>query len=302
MKNMFKSLIIALSMMSGAIIANADPKTISKPPIASPSYKNFSYFGDKSNIAILRVRDGNTTKDILAYSGPMAKTTTKIIQYFHKQYPYIHEITLNSTGGLVTEGIRLGMYFSNTGMSVSISPNRVCLSACAYAFIGGTNYRIDGLLGFHTGFLMKRKDAPVLKSPKPDSTGVSPAVNHAYEHGHYMGAFYSKWFMQNGFNINLFMTIAAKTTMDKFYVMNHEKELYQWMARDNNSKVNDYTKFLVSKPKLTKGATIMTGKDMMMWLKANTGKNGQNNRGRKILSGKMLWSSTIKTRLLFFGK
>jgi len=300
MKFFKKILIQGIAAFSLIGLGIASPVPVSNPystEIATPKYDNFTFLNDKSSIAILRIQDGNKIHDILAYSGPMAVTTTNIINYFYKQYPYIDEITLNSNGGLVTEGIKLGTFFSQKRLKVSIAPSRVCLSACAYAFIGGTDYRIDGLLGFHTGFLVRPKNAPPAKMSKPDRTGIPPEENNIYQQGHYMGALYSMWFMENGFNLNLFLTIAAKTSMKNFYVMNHEKELYQWLVRDDNAKMNDYRKFLVQKPKLFKGATIMSGKDMMMWLAANTGKYGHNNRGRRILSIKVIWSPTIKAGL-----
>ena len=182
-------------------------------------------------------------------------------------------------------------------MKVSIAPGRVCLSACAYAFIGGTDYRIDGLLGFHTGYLRHNAGDPNSFPLPPDSTGVSPDVNNAYQQGHYMGALFSLWFLQNGFNHYLFMTISAKTSIEKFLVMKHEDELYKWMARDNSTDINDYAKFLKPNQELIRGTTIMTGREMMLWLQGNTGSTGHNNRGRAILSFKSVWSPQIRSNL-----
>jgi len=214
MKHIVKTIIstLIISVLSSFVIADPSPYDA---PITTPNYQNFNWINDSSNMAILRINDNGVIRDIIAYVGPIGATTTDVIRFAHEQYPYIDEVNITSPGGLTMSGIELGMFFSNNQLKVSIAPGRICLSACAYAFIGGTDYRIDGMLGFHTGYLRHNAGDPITLPLPPDNTGISPDVNNAYQQGHYMGALFSLWFLQNGFNHHLFMTISAKTSIEK---------------------------------------------------------------------------------------
>lgn len=58
-------------------------------------------------------------------------------------------VTLSSPGGVLTEGVRLGRIIREFDLSTHISD--ACLSACAYAYLGGSLRALnkDELLGFH---------------------------------------------------------------------------------------------------------------------------------------------------------
>ncbi len=55
-----------------------------------------------------------------------------------KKYKYKY-IFLNSTGGKVEEGILLGSYFRKHKIETFIEEEKICASACSYAFFGGTD-------------------------------------------------------------------------------------------------------------------------------------------------------------------
>jgi len=66
-------------------------------------------------------------------------------------------IYFNSPGGNLLGGIRLGKYFKRKGIKTVIQGNSICASACALAFLGGTDRNgnkwmsstTTSLLGFH---------------------------------------------------------------------------------------------------------------------------------------------------------
>jgi len=70
-------------------------------------------------------------------------------------------VCLNSPGGSFAEGISLGYYFSGNGISTFIDRDAACLSACAIAFMFGTDHNkpsrtmhVLAKLGFHAPFLV----------------------------------------------------------------------------------------------------------------------------------------------------
>lgn len=70
-------------------------------------------------------------------------------------------VCLNSPGGSFAEGISLGYYFAGNGISTFIDRDAACLSACAIAFMFGTDHskpsrtlHVLGKLGFHAPFLV----------------------------------------------------------------------------------------------------------------------------------------------------
>lgn len=66
-------------------------------------------------------------------------------------------VYLGSEGGDLYEGMRLGLYFKTHGIKTSLEGNMFCASACALAFLGGTDSKgkvwrstsTNARLGFH---------------------------------------------------------------------------------------------------------------------------------------------------------
>jgi hypothetical protein len=60
-------------------------------------------------------------------------------------------VILNSPGGDLAGGLKLGVAFREAGSSVGVAPGGGCFSACAYAFFGGVKRTVlsGGKLGVH---------------------------------------------------------------------------------------------------------------------------------------------------------
>lgn len=244
-----------------------------------PSYKNFQWvYENKFAIGIFRVKVDDGTKDIFAYEGEITKNTTEIINFFHEQYPEITEIAFNSPGGTAYESFELGAFLSNKGFSVTVPAGRICLSACAFAFIGGTDYLIDGTLGFHVAWV----------DFEEDTTFDENDVNSGYRAGQLLGNQMTIWFMQNGFTPHIATQIAYKTDKSKFLVFRHEDELNQWYTRndiaENDISVNylypDIPDEDVAKLK------IMDSGQLRILTQTTA---GHTSRGREIEESVLLW-------------
>lgn len=98
--------------------------------------------------------------------GVIADDTHEVLRRFHEDEGAAGRLVLDSPGGSLQGGIALGRYIRELGIEVAIGRSRVmdpqfpwyeieeggqCLSACAYAFLGGQVRQIDSdeSIGFH---------------------------------------------------------------------------------------------------------------------------------------------------------
>lgn len=67
-----------------------------------------------------------------------------------KQYPRIHSVSLDSSGGSVVEAIRMGEAIRFAYLETSVQPEKSCVSACFFLFVAGT-----GRLASHSAAMSK---------------------------------------------------------------------------------------------------------------------------------------------------
>jgi ATP-dependent protease ClpP protease subunit len=67
------------------------------------------------------------------------------------------EVTLESGGGNLDDGYKLGKVFRDRGVTTIISDDKMCASSCAVAFLGGTKRFVadKGSILFHAPYLKK---------------------------------------------------------------------------------------------------------------------------------------------------
>jgi hypothetical protein len=282
---LFPTLLLPLILVS--TIALAEPPSERVDYFVPPSYDGFVWQEEAAiGIYLYRIQDGDTVRDIMMFRGPFNQNTTDIIQFFLDQYPEITELSMNSPGGMAFEAFKLGQYLSDKGLSVTVSPGAGCYSACAYAFLGGTNYRIDGVLGFHTAFIMP---------PEPIQTPTGPTqpvfslddMNGIYREGQTTGGVFLHWFLTNGFTADLVMRIMIETAPDRFLVFMHEDELLKFYVRNDDAEAD--TDGIIKYMQPVDGVpdpVVMTDVEAGEWMAANT---THNNRGRPVIAWKQLW-------------
>ena len=96
----------------------------------------------------------------LELSGPIGPDSSEVVsrvlsQVKQCQVNQSKSILLNSSGGLLKDGYRLGQIFKNAQVSVLVGGGQVCASSCAIAFLGG-KYRMmlrDAKLIFHAPYI-----------------------------------------------------------------------------------------------------------------------------------------------------
>lgn len=287
-----RNIIVALCVAMISMPVLAEPSDIAEPEYIQrgfnePSYDNFTWHNEnKFAFGIFRVEVEGGTKDIFVYEGEITENTTEIIKFFHEQYPEITEIAFNSPGGNAYESFELGEFLSVKGFSVTVPAGRICLSACAFAFIGGKDYLVDGVLGFHSSWLSIPQDQFTLDQ-----------LNGAYGQGQLIGTQMTIWFMQNGFTPYLGLQTVYRTNKDKFLIFTHEDELYQWYTRNNNrEETDDILNYLYPEDiteEILNSLKVMHGGEIMIYVQSTA---SHSNRGRIVLERLGLWVPTITPR------
>lgn len=106
----------------------------------------------------IHVNNSKTLNAIYASGDIEHNDTYKLNKFISKLPNKKHTaIYLNSPGGNLFEGIKLGMFFQSNRIKTVIDGDKICASACAIAFIGGTDYKgnkwmsstTSSKLGFH---------------------------------------------------------------------------------------------------------------------------------------------------------
>ena len=116
--------------------------------ISSLSALEFSIHGNNSKTLNAIMATGNIQYD------DVEKLDYYLSKLPHKKHTAIY---FDSPGGSLSGGIRLGKYFKNNKIKTVIEKSKMCASACAIAFLGGTDYKgkkwmsstTKSLLGFH---------------------------------------------------------------------------------------------------------------------------------------------------------
>ena len=138
----------------------------------------------------------------------------------------IDEVVLNSPGGLGYEGYTVGSILSDYQLPVRVAKGTACLSACAAAFIGGTDYKVEGILGFHKGHL----------------NGLEPFMNQeeAFDNGQVAGSFHLYYIIANGFGVDLAFNIDRRTSPSNFIVFTNTEDLMKFYVRDDVDNISNY--------------------------------------------------------------
>ena len=117
----------------------------------------------------------------------------------------VKTIAFWSPGGNAMEGYELAGVLSKHDMAVWVPRGSICLSACATAFIGGKDYRVEGQLGFHVAW-----------------TEAEITTNESSKTGQILGTRDTIHFVANGFSIYLPLMIAVYTTKDDLLILDQE--------------------------------------------------------------------------------
>lgn len=128
------------------------------------------------------------------------------------------EIILESSGGLMNEAAILASYLEESGVSVLIEPNTMCISACAYAVMKAKTIDIQGKVVFHPPFF-----------PSVSTTETMYSIIHS---SNLLTLELVKWFIDSGYSLSLLKIIYDQTNNDKFMVFDSVEDLLKFKSSD----------------------------------------------------------------------
>ena len=157
----------------------------------------------------------NNNKTVLLFTGDVKKGLVAAI-IAKWQESHFTKLIMNSPGGLSYEGSKLSRFIKKTGVSVLIKKGTGCMSACAYAAISSPNLVVNGVIGFHMGYLPEfpqtmsiEKYTKVIRASDLDSLG-NIAINN--------------------YSLMLYAIILRESSRDVFIVFFDENDLLKFKA------------------------------------------------------------------------
>ena len=163
------------------------------------------------------------------YVGAFTVNTSDAIEDAIARYPGVKKIALHSPGGVASEADEVGNIFSEHGIQTWVPKGRFCMSACANAFIGGRDYKISGILGFHASWVNK----DIIEQL------TTTQVNQLLQQGQVSGVRDVYYWFANGFSIQLPFYINANTSPSNFLVFLSTEKLMEYYVRDDENPDND---------------------------------------------------------------
>lgn len=133
----------------------------------------------------LHDNNSKTLNAIYAKGEVKANDTKRLDEFLDKLPNKKHTaIYLDSPGGNLYEGINLGMYFQRNRIKTVVQAEKMCASACAIAFLGGTDYSgnkwMSSTTNSHLGFHAFRNANGVKKI---DSNSAQKTVGDILRYG-----------------------------------------------------------------------------------------------------------------------
>ena len=164
-------------------------------------------------------------REYITFDGGVEAGDADKLRMFAEMNPNATWIALSSPGGLAYEGYALSQAISDLGLNTYVGYGSACVSACYTAFIGGSEYDIDGVIAAHNSWVMG---------------GADITINEALSSGQASGAYDTYIHAANGFNLTLPLAITHLTDKDTFVTFTHEDELLEFFARSEEDNVQDY--------------------------------------------------------------
>jgi hypothetical protein len=177
-----------------------------------------SAFAGKMTFKVLDESGGSTGNPWIAAAGEIAQESADDLEtYLNKEYDfaknsYRYNVLLDSPGGNLIGGIKLGEFFRRQQFATRVTSG-ICASACAIAFIGGIEREAaNGKLGVHQFY-----NALSLRNP---SEKVFDALDMSTQQ--LLGAVLIDYAFRMGVDPR-YIAIAAATSPDQMHFLNQEE-------------------------------------------------------------------------------
>jgi len=126
-------------------------------------------------------------------------------------------LVLSSNGGVAVEGYELGYTIRELGLSTVVRRGESCLSACAIAFIAGTEKVSEGLLGFHVAWADNRLGT----------------FSDGLKGGQFIGSLTAGYFFSMGYTLQIPYLVSLYTDSSTFLLLTpQDLKLFEMKDKD----------------------------------------------------------------------
>jgi len=168
------------------------------------------------------VLTANNTPTI-AVQGEFAAGITKTLRKVINKYPHITTIAFQSPGGNANEAFDMAQLLNEKKWTTIVPQGRICLSACAIAFMAGSEYIVEGILGYHNAWI-----------PSEQSVYTKKEFNEGFNLAQLIGGQTLYYKAANGFVFDFALQVLYKTSPTKFAVFTETKQFYNQMVSDRD--------------------------------------------------------------------
>ena len=181
---------------------------------------------------------------VILLTGEIEVGDANKLRAFKAVNPGAGYVAFNSPGGIAFEGWAIGAAMSDMRLKSLVGYGHACLSACYTAFLGGSDYEINGVLGAHVAWR------------KEDSMTEGETVSSILQHGQVLGSYDAFYHLSNGFGFQLPYHIVNLTSHDTFLIFTNEEQLNKYFVRDEEDNIKQYLQGIDAEPLVVHASEI----------------------------------------------
>lgn len=181
---------------------------------------------------VITYTETGETEKVIVYNGDFEQNTSQMLNAALLTNPEYKTVVFNSNGGVAYEGFATAEVLDRNGVTAWVPKGRVCVSACAIAFLGAHEYKISGQLAFHNAWI--DEFTPELLEEYPGG------FNGLYGRAQHLGAYVTYFLVANGFSIDFALDIAGNTSPSRYLVIRSKEELDAYYSRSETDTIQEY--------------------------------------------------------------
>ena len=181
---------------------------------------------------VITYTETGETEKVIIYNGDFEQNTSQMLNAALITNPEYKTVVFNSPGGVAYEGFATAAVLDRNGVTAWVPKGRICVSACAIAFLGAHEYRVSGQLAYHNAWL------------DGDTTDIAETypggINGLYGRAQHLGAYITYFLLANGFSLDFALDIAGNTSPSKYLVIRSKEELDAYYSRSETDTIQEY--------------------------------------------------------------
>lgn len=164
------------------------------------------------------------TENVIIYTGSFEQGSAAMLDATFKDNPEHRTVVFNSPGGEAYSSFSVGLVLDEYKVKTWVPKGRSCVSACAVAFLAGSDYEIGGQVAFHSAWI---------SDENWENIREMGMLQQAHTGAQTLATYLTYYVTLNGFGFDLAVDINSMTGPDTFVTFRHEDELAEYYARND---------------------------------------------------------------------